>query len=55
MGIVEALQILFIVLKLLGEITWTWPVVLIPLWIDIALYGVIIVFWGVIASLVFRR
>lgn len=30
------LQIVFIVLKLCKLIKWSWPVVLIPLWIEIA-------------------
>ena len=41
------LQIVFIVLKLCGLISWTWPVVLIPLWIWMAavVIGVIIAIW----------
>ena len=34
MGILGVLQIVFLVLKLTGLITWSWPVVLIPLWIS---------------------
>ena len=37
MGLLGVLQIIFIVLKLLGVINWTWPVVLILLWIDLGL------------------
>lgn len=32
MGILGVLQIVFLVLKLTGLITWSWLVVLIPLW-----------------------
>ena len=45
MGIIGVLQIIFIVLKLIGVINWSWWLVLIPLWIDIACFiiGIIIV------------
>ena len=45
MGIIGVLQIIFIVLKLIGVIGWSWWLVLIPLWIDIACFiiGIIIV------------
>lgn len=39
-GTLGVLQIIFIVLKLVGVIDWSWPVVFMPLWIDI---GVIII------------
>lgn len=35
MGILGVLQIVFLVLKLTGLITWSWLVVLIPLWISL--------------------
>ena len=34
-GMLGVLQLVFIVLKLLKTITWSWWVVLIPLWIDL--------------------
>lgn len=37
LGLLGVLQIIFIVLKLIGVINWTWPVVLIPLWVDLGL------------------
>ena len=43
LGLIEVLQIIFIVLKLLGVINWTWPVVLIPLWIDLGLILFVII------------
>lgn len=36
MGFLGVLQIVFIVLKLCKLIKWSWPAVLIPLWIEIA-------------------
>ena len=41
MGILGVLQIVFLVLKLTGLITWSWPVVLIPLWISL---GILVIF-----------
>lgn len=37
MGICSALLVAFVVLKLVGVITWTWLWVLSPLWIPLAL------------------
>ncbi len=36
-GFLDALLLIFIVLKLIGIITWSWWVVLMPLWIEIIL------------------
>lgn len=36
-GFLDALLLIFIVLKLIGVITWSWWIVLIPLWIEIIL------------------
>lgn len=44
MGILEVLQLVFIVLKLCNLIDWSWGVILIPLYIDIVLYALIILF-----------
>ena len=43
LGILDILQIIFIVLKLVGVITWSWPVVLIPLWITLGLIAIILI------------
>lgn len=37
MGLLGVLQVIFIVLKCLGLIAWSWWAVLIPLWIAIGL------------------
>lgn len=37
LSFVDALQIVFIVLKLVGVLTWKWVWVLAPLWISFAL------------------
>lgn len=54
MGVVEILLILFVVLKLVGAITWSWWVVLIPLWLDLLLYliAAIVLFFGLIAVVI---
>lgn len=36
-SVLGVIQIVFIILKLVGVISWTWWVVLIPLWITIGL------------------
>ena len=41
-GILGVLQIVFIVLKLTDLIDWRWSVVLIPLWIELGLIGLIL-------------
>lgn len=46
MGILEVLTIVFIVLKLVGVITWSWWAVTAPLW---AGYSIIIAFWALVA------
>lgn len=40
-GVLGVLLIVFIVLKLIGVITWSWWAVLIPLWISL---GLIVIF-----------
>ncbi len=52
-GFVGLLTIAFIVLKLLGAITWSWLWVLSPMWIPIALFFVIIL-CVVIYSVLFK-
>ena len=42
LGFTSALQIVFIVLKLLGKINWSWLWVLSPTWISLILAIVII-------------
>ena len=39
------LTLIFIVLKLIDKIDWSWWWVLSPLWIDIGLFIVIVLFW----------
>ena len=49
-GFVGLLTIVFIVLKLLGKITWSWWWVLSPLWISTGL--VILIFLGVFLGVI---
>ena len=49
MGILGVLQVVFLVLKLTGLITWSWPVVLIPLWISL---GILVIFLLVVIVVV---
>jgi hypothetical protein len=47
-GFGGALALLFIALKLLGKIGWSWWWVLAPLWIPCAVAGVILLVVGVV-------
>ncbi len=40
--LLTVLQVVFIVLKLTDLISWSWPVVLIPLWISLGIFAVMI-------------
>lgn len=42
-GILGVLQIVFLVLKLTGLITWSWTVVLIPLWINLVMLVIFLI------------
>lgn len=42
MGIFEVLTVVFVVLKLLGVISWSWWAVFIPLYIALLIHAVII-------------
>lgn len=47
-GFTGALTILFIALKLLGVISWSWLWVLSPVWISLALVLVILAIAGIV-------
>lgn len=42
MGILEVLTIIFVVLKLVGVITWSWWIVFLPLIISVGIYVIIV-------------
>lgn len=47
LGIIEVLTIVFIVLKLCNVITWSWAIVLSPLWIGLLIDLIVaIVLWA---------
>ena len=48
-GFIGVLQIVFIVLKLCGVINWSWIWVLAPIWIDIIVCLVVLIFIIVVA------
>lgn len=52
MGIGMVLFIVFLILKLTGTINWSWWWVTSPLWIPLALGGIIIGIIGVIAIII---
>ena len=49
-GICGVLTIVFVVLKLVGVINWSWLWVLCPLWIDILLTVIILVIIAIISN-----
>ena len=44
LSILGVVEIVFIILKLLGVINWSWWIVLIPLWIDLGITLLVILF-----------
>jgi amino acid permease len=46
-GFLGLLQIVFITLKVLNIISWSWWIVFIPLYIEIALIAIIFIVYGV--------
>lgn len=43
LGLLDVIQIVLIVLKLVGVIDWSWWVVLIPLWFGLCVVGILAV------------
>lgn len=54
-GILSILLILFIILKVTGVISWSWGIVLLPLWILLGIIGVVCFLAIVIAIIVAIR
>lgn len=54
MGILEILTIIFVVLKVLGVVAWSWWVVLSPLIIAVVLYIILAIVNVAIIKSVFR-
>ena len=42
MGLLEVLTVIFVILKLVGVISWSWWIVLIPLYLSVILNSIII-------------
>lgn len=51
-GFTGALQLLFIALKLLGKIHWSWFWVLSPTWISLGIALIVLVVVGIVALVV---
>ena len=47
MGILEILTIIFVVLKLVGVITWSWWLVFLPMIICVGIYAIAFILHGV--------
>lgn len=50
-GFMTILAILFITLKLTGNITWPWLWVLVPIWAPLLLAGIIVYILAIIADI----
>lgn len=44
-GILTVIQIVFIILKLIGTVNWSWGTVLIPLWIQLGVLAFVGLLW----------
>lgn len=55
MGIAEVLTIIFVILKLVGVITWSWWLVLLPEIIGIGVYVLWIIILAIFAAFGFRK
>ena len=44
-GVLTVIQIVFIILKCIGTIDWTWGTVLIPLWIQLGVLAFVGLLW----------
>lgn len=53
-GFTGLLTVVFITLKLLGKITWSWWWVVSPIWISILIW-ILIVIIGIAAAAILRR
>lgn len=48
-------QIVFIILKLVGVITWPWKYVLIPLWIELGLAVLVLAICGLVVLIMWLK
>lgn len=51
-GLLDVILVVFVILKLAGIITWSWWVVLIPLWIGLIL---IIIYIVIVVYIAYKR
>lgn len=51
LGLLEVLTIVFIVLKLCGLISWSWWLVLMPLWIELGVIVVLLIILFVVTRI----
>ena len=54
-GILSILLIMFIILKVAGVVSWSWGIVLLPLWIELGLFGVGFILTIIVAIIVAIR
>ena len=49
-GFLGLLQIVFIVLKVLNKISWSWWMVFIPLWIELSIILIVLIIHAIITK-----
>lgn len=54
-GILSILLIIFIILKVTGVINWGWGIVLLPLWIELGIFGVGVILTIIVAIIIAIR
>lgn len=54
-GILSILLIIFIILKVTGVINWGWGLVLLPLWIELGLFGIGFILTIIVAIIIAIR
>ena len=54
-GILSILLIIFIILKVAGVISWSWGIVLLPLWIELGLFGIGFILTIIVAIIIAIR
>ena len=55
LGILGVVEIVFIILKLLGIINWSWWIVLVPLWIDLGITLLVILIIIIVAIIMTNK
>ena len=53
-GILDILGVVFVILKLIGKISWSWVWVTVPFWGQLVILAIVLIILGIIAIAVSR-